>query len=176
MKKCYFLIGLPGVGKSTITEQILNDEKNAVYLSTDYFLEEIAKDKNISYNKAWKDYGKDAEKKFTALLKSSINKGDTLIWDQTNVVKSARIKKLKPLIEKGYVVIGLAFEIPEEEWKRRIEKREKEGGKTIPQFVINNMKKTYERPDYAEGFSEIFIINEKSELTLLSMPENKLKV
>lgn len=176
MKKCYFLVGLPGVGKSTITEQILKDEKNAIYLSTDYFLEEIAKEKNITYNKAWKDYGKDAEKKFTALLKSSINKGDTLIWDQTNVVKSARIKKIKPLIEKGYVVIALTFEIPEDEWKKRIEKREKEGGKVIPQFVINNMKKTYERPDYDEGFSEIFIINEKSEANLLPTVENKPKI
>lgn len=70
-----------------------------------------------------------------------MNKGDTLIWDQTNVVKSARIKKLKPLIEKGYVIIGLTFEIPEEEWQKRIEKREKEGGKVIPKFVINKMKK-----------------------------------
>lgn len=167
MKKCYFLIGLPGVGKSTITEKILEEEKNAVYLSTDYFLEEIAKEKGITYNKAWKDFGKDADKKFTALLKSSMNKGDVLVWDQTNVVKSARIKKLRNLKEKGYVVIGLNFEITEEEWKRRIAKREAEGGKKIPGFVIGTMTKSYQRADYDEGFDEIFLINEKSELTLL---------
>ena len=39
--------------------------------------------------------------------------------------------------------------------------------KKIPQFVINNMKNSYERPDYNEGFDEIFLINEKSELTLI---------
>ena len=129
MKKCYFLIGLPGVGKSTITKEIIEKEPHSIYLSTDYFLEKIAKEKNIEYNKAWKDFSKDAERSFSALLKSSMNKGDTLIWDQTNVVKSARIKNLKNLKDKGYIVIALAFEIPEEEWKSRIKKREDEGGK-----------------------------------------------
>lgn len=168
MKKCYFLIGLPGVGKSTITEKILEEEKNAVYLSTDFFLEEIAKQKGIDYNKAWKEYGKDSEKRFTALLKSSINKGSTLVWDQTNVVKSSRIKKLKSLKEKGYVIIGLNFEIPEEEWLNRVKNREQNGGKKIPQFVLNTMKKSYQRADYDEGFDEIFLINEKSELNLIA--------
>lgn len=167
MKKCYFLIGLPGVGKSTITEKILEEEKNAVYLSTDAFLDDIAKEKGIDYNKAWKDYGKDAEKRFTALLRSSMNKGTTLVWDQTNVVKSSRIKKLKSLKEKGYIVIGLNFEIPDEEWQKRLQKRESEGGKKVPRFVLSNMQKTYQRADYTEGFEEIFLINEKSELSLL---------
>lgn len=167
MKKCYFLIGLPGVGKSTITEKILEEEKNAVYLSTDYFLEQIAQEKAIDYNKAWKEHGKDADKKFTALLNSSMNKGSVLIWDQTNVVKSARIKKLRNLKEKGYVIIGLNFEIPEEEWKKRLVKREEQGGKKIAKFILNTMTKSYERADYDEGFDEIFIINEHSQLTLL---------
>lgn len=167
MKKCYFLIGLPGVGKSTITEKILEEEKNAVYLSTDFFLEKLAKEKGIDYNKAWKEYGKDAEKSFSALLKSSINKGSVLVWDQTNVVKSARIKKLKALKEKGYVIIGLNFEIPEEEWLNRIKNREDNGGKKIPQFILNTMKKSYQRAEYDEGFDEIFLINEKSELQLI---------
>lgn len=167
MKKCYFLIGLPGVGKSTITDQILKEEKNAVYLSTDYFLEEIAKEKAIDYSKAWKDFSKDAEKKFSALLRSSINKGEVLVWDQTNVVKSSRIKKLKALKDKGYIIIGLNFEIPEEEWLSRVKNREEQGGKKIPKFVLSVMKKSYQRADYDEGFSEIFIIDEKSELTLL---------
>lgn len=177
MKKCYFLIGLPGVGKSTITEKILEEEKNAVYLSTDYFLEEIAKEKNINYNKAWKEFGQDANKKFNALLKSSTNKGNVLIWDQTNIVKSARIKKLRNLKGKGYVVIALNFEIPEEEWKKRVKKRELEGGKKIPQFVMNTMSKSYQRADYDEGFDEIFLVNENSELTLLpNNLSNKLKM
>lgn len=177
MKKCYFLIGLPGVGKSTITEKILEEEKNAVYLSTDYFLEEIAKEKGITYSQAWKNFGKDAEKKFSALLKSSINKGSVLVWDQTNVVKSARIKKLRNLKERGYIVIGLNFEISEEEWKKRINKREAEGGKKIPKFVLDSMTKSYERADYNEGFDEIFLINEKSELKLLENGlEKNLKI
>lgn len=167
MKKCYFLIGLPGVGKSTITEKILQEENNAVYLSTDYFLEQISKDKGIDYNKAWKEHGKDADKKFTALLKSSMNKGSVLIWDQTNVVKSSRIKKLRNLKEKGYVVIGLNFEIPEEEWKKRLANREAQGGKKIAKFILNTMNKSYERADYDEGFDEIFLIDEHSQLTLL---------
>lgn len=167
MKKCYFLIGLPGVGKSTITEKILQEERNAVYLSTDYFLEQIANEKAIDYNKAWKEHGKDADKKFSALLKSSMNKGSVLVWDQTNVVKSSRIKKLRNLKEKGYVVIGLNFEIPEEEWKKRLANREAQGGKKIAKFILNTMNKNYERANYDEGFDEIFLINEHSQLTLL---------
>lgn len=173
MKKCYFLIGLPGVGKSTITDKILEEEKNAVYLSTDAFLDEISKEKGIDYNKAWKDYGRDAEKKFSALLRSSMNKGSVLVWDQTNVVKSSRIKKLRALKEKGYVIIGLNFEISDAEWQSRLEKRESSGGKKVPRFVINNMKKTYQRAEYDEGFDEIFLINEKSELTLIPNELNK---
>lgn len=176
MKKCYFLVGLPGVGKSTITAKILEEEKNAVYLSTDAFLDEICKEKGIDYNKAWKEFGKDADKKFSALLKSSMNKGEVLVWDQTNVVKSSRIKKLKALKEKGYIIIGLNFELPEDEWLKRVKNREEQGGKKIPKFVLNTMKKAYQRADYNEGFSEIFMINEKSELTLLpNQLEMKIK-
>ena len=37
----------------------------------------------------------------------------------------------------------------------------------------NNMKKTYQRAEYDEGFDEIFLINEKSELTLIPNELNK---
>lgn len=173
MKKCYFLIGLPGVGKSTITNQILNEEKKAVYLSTDQYLENIATRDSITYNESWGKYNSQAQSHFSQLLMKAMKNGDNLVWDQTNLVKSSRIKKIKNLLQNKYIVIGLNFEIPDEELNKRLYKRESEGGKKISRGIISHMKKTYERASYDEGFHEIFIINENSELNLIP---NNLKL
>jgi len=53
---------------------------------------------------------------------------------------------------------AVVFDIPEEEHQRRLLKREEETGKSIPQKVIEDMRKRFEYPKKEERFSKVTII------------------
>lgn len=164
--KCYLLIGLPGSGKSFLTNKVQKENPFAVVLSMDNIIDNYAKEHNMSYREVWADYIKIAEKKFEDTLSYAIENKQDIIWDQTNLHELSRSSKIDKLLNNSYQVDGLALELSEVEWLKRITQREAQGGKTMPREVLNDMAKSYQSPQYSEGFHNIFIINDKNEFDL----------
>lgn len=184
--KCHFFVGLPGSGKSFLTEKIIKDNPDIVVLSMDNIIERYAQQENKSYREIWSSYIKIAEKEFNDTLDYAIKNKKDILWDQTNLTSESRAKKLPKLIENGYEIDAVAIELSSNEWMRRVEHREANGGKTMPKAVLEDMAKSYQSPTYQEGFSNILVINDNNEISLKNKgklnpkvsqnPTNKIKL
>lgn len=174
--KCHFFVGLPGSGKSYLTEKIIKDNPDIVVLSIDNILERYAKKENKSYREIWSSYIKIAEKEFNDTLDDAIKNKKDILWDQTNLTSESRAKKLPKLIENGYEIDAVAIELSFDEWMRRIEHREANGGKTMPKAVLEDMAKSYQSPNYQEGFSNILLVNDDNNISLKNKGKLNLKV
>jgi heterogeneous nuclear ribonucleoprotein U-like protein 1 len=175
---CYMLIGVPGSGKSTYSNQIIKEMSSSIHLevvSSDEYIEKYAQDHGKTYQEVYRQVGDEATKYANRKIQSLIKQHASFIWDQTNVFASARLKKMRNLLSNKYDVIAVTIELSEEELARRIETRKEQTGKHIPWAVVKDMLKNYSRPGYEEGFVEIYVINDKSEILLLPMPEPKNK-
>jgi len=147
------LVGVPGSGKSTFLK-----EKNVDFalISRDDTLMQFAKDNSIegNYSEVWflltdenqKQIDKMLESKFTEAFKNKEN----IVVDMTNTTSKAKRKwfnKAKLNRKREYRVINTVFATPYNEVLRRLEKREKETGKVIPDFVLRNMIKGFMIPN-----------------------------
>ena len=170
MSTCYMLIGLPGSGKSTVCKELLKELPGITVLSTDEYIENYAQSKGKKYEDVYREVGDDAQKWMNTRIKQLINERKAFIWDQTNVFKSARRKKISMLEQNKYQVIAVALNISEEELSKRLKVRIDSGGKKISYKVINEMKLAYDLPSYEEGFSDVFIIDDTGAFKLLEKP------
>lgn len=149
----YILVGLPGSGKSTwVSKKIL--EENLVIVSTDDIIENIAKEKNLTYSDVWESSIKHATKLSEKIFLNALYDGKSIVWDQTNMTAKKR-KTILSKIQRDYKKVCVVFEAPLDVIKERLVKREKETGKRIPEFVLINMLKSYEEPNLSEGFDKI---------------------
>lgn len=154
MKQANFLIGPPGSGKTTWASALLT--QGWVHISTDRYIEEAAQTKDVTYGEAFQGEIKSAERKMKTLLAEALARGDDIIWDQTNMTRKSRMKKVSQLTSAGYTVVAHVFMPDSTELNARQLKRAIETGKAIPQRIIDSMLENYEPPILDEGFSEIF--------------------
>lgn len=151
----WMLIGVPCSGKSTWIDQGNFEQgrgRDTTILSTDYFIELVAKSRNKTYGEVFKETIKDADAKMYRDLQYALDKDHNIIWDQTNISRGMRMKKLKR-IPDHYEKIAVVFSTPDpEELKRRLDSRP---GKTIPDHVLKSMIENFEYPSKNEGFDYI---------------------
>jgi predicted kinase len=164
------LVGVPGSGKSTwIEKRGYGDEgqgRDITVLSTDYFIEVVAKQKSLTYDDVFKDTIKNAERKLWDDLKYATDRDDNIIWDQTNLTRKSRAKKLI-MIPDHYEKIAVIFQTPHrEELISRLAHRSLNEGKTIPQNVIDNMIDTLEYPELSEGFDRVIYMDQSEEVNV----------
>jgi tRNA uridine 5-carbamoylmethylation protein Kti12 len=152
------MTGLPCSGKSRwITrEQIYLPNWSLVILSTDNIIEKICLDNGFTYNEAFFDLIKFAEKAMYRDLENiKFMPPNLIFWDQTNLTRSIRAKKLATFNEIGgtnYKKVLVAFDAP----KALIMERNVRPGKIIPENVIDDMLAKFEKPDETEeGFDEV---------------------
>ena len=158
MKKSqlYFLIGLPASGKTTWAKHFLSQNENFVYLSTDDIIQDIADKEGITYNEAFENTEfKEVQKEFNSRLLSAIKTGDNILWDQTNLVKSSREKKLKKFYNKNYIKTAILFDIPESKRSEYSNERKRKTGKHISHDVISQMKETMEINELESEFDYV---------------------
>lgn len=149
MPKCTFLVGLPGSGKSTWLAKHLGDMEHTTVLSTDDTIQYIAEEYGMTYDEAFKDLIKFAEKVMWRSVEDALYFQDNIVIDRTNLTAKSRARFIRAF--EGYEFEAIVFPTPEpEEWKRRLASRE---GKTIPQHVLDSMELEY--PEYIEGFNRI---------------------
>jgi predicted kinase len=158
----WMLVGVPGSGKSTWIGNRFggtSDAEDIFIASTDLILESIAIFAGKTYNEVFKDHIKTAEKQMYQGLSKATEDGQDIIWDQTNLTRKSRAKKLI-MIPDHYEKIAVFFPTPEDLWERLIH-RELADGKSIPDHVVRSMIDTMEKPELNEGFDKtIEIIGE----------------
>lgn len=143
------LIGLPGSGKSTYARWKA-EEKGWVWISSDEIRKELtgSEDNQSVNSKVFETMYKHT----VAALESNLN----VIYDATNLsLKNRRhfIQQVKTKFLKTYF-IATVFAVPYETCCTRNSERER----TVPQYVIDRMLKSFAVPAQGEGFNKIEII------------------
>lgn len=150
MPKLIMLVGLPGTGKSYWITNTTIDSRSVV-ISTDNIIDTLGTIYGMTYNEMFNDITYSfAEKTMYHIAKHHIALGNDIIWDQTNLTKKTRARKLQ-MFGPEYTKMALYFSIPHDHEKRLANRQ----GKTIPGHVIEGMKKSLQEPTLDEGFDEI---------------------
>jgi predicted kinase len=164
--KFIVLVGAPGLGKSTYINSSCNREDVFVY-STDDYIEMVAKKEGLTYNEIFsrKNLFREAETYMGNKLREAVAQKKNIFWDQTNMNAKKRgsiLRIFKSISGSDSYGIGcVVFNAPDNavgltEWLRRLSSRP---GKVIPNHVIENMLKSYEKPALGEGFDWIEEVN-----------------
>ena len=143
------LVGVPTSGKSTFS----NQQKYSKYIriSSDDILQEVAKERQQSYNTVFKGNIRFAQIAMMKVLRKAIEDGKSIIWDQTNTSKKQRKEKLKH-IPAHYKKTAVYFIV---DLKTALQRNTQRPGKVIPPEILERMIKEYELPTLEEGFDEI---------------------
>lgn len=153
-KTCTFLIGVPASGKSTWIKNNV-DFKKVKVISTDDILDQIAAVQGKTYNEVFKDHIADAEKQMFNELELAMIIHKDIVIDRTNLNRKARNRFLLRMKDNGYTFHAIIFPTPGDvEWRRRLDSRP---GKTIPEFILKNMKEGFQPISDDEGFSSVKI-------------------
>jgi predicted kinase len=151
----YMLTGVPASGKSTWIRESFTMPN---VISSDAYIEFLARCSGQTYNQVFQDSIKDAQTFSDKCLRSLIAGRQTIIHDQTNLSVKSRRAKLS-LIPSHYRKVAVAFTAPmfnDANWYDRLESRP---GKTIPNNVLYTMLQTYVLPIKEEGFDEVMTID-----------------
>jgi len=153
MPVLYMLVGVPASGKSTWVKKHQNS--NTLVASSDDFIEKQAERLGSTYNDVFNDYVKAGNTHAIETARKAFSDKMDLIWDQTNLTKNGRRNKLK-MVPKDYKKIAVFFSIPHMDvLKKRLASRP---GKNIPDYVMNSMIKTIEKPSKDEGFDDVITV------------------
>jgi hypothetical protein len=160
---CTVMVGLPGLGKSTIVDfqcKVYDGIGQDIFVySTDGILERIAAFLGKTYDNVFEEHIKSATAEADIDLAHAIKQRQDIIWDQTNTGLGKRRKIINRMKQAGYQVRCECIIPPEaghlddlKVWKHRLANRP---GKTIPDHIINIMYESYVEPTISEGFDMV---------------------
>lgn len=145
MSNLYFLVGLPGSGKTTYANSISNVE----VFSSDLIRKELFKNEEDQSN------NKLVFNTLHERIKLSLEQKKDVVYDATNVTEKNRIKFLKEIknidCNKICILILTDYDI----CLKNNNSRERK----VPEEVIKNMYLKFDIPQYREGWDEIKIIS-----------------
>jgi predicted kinase len=155
-KKFVMMIGLPGCGKSKISNMF-----HYYKISRDAILEEIAENKGISYNEAFNNYIDDAKKEYLKQIQDAINWNVNILIDETNLKIETR-KHILDMVPSHYEKIACIVTTDYDTMINRINNRP---NKFIPKEVIDKMAKEFYNSDVCihslqkEGFDIVMQVS-----------------
>jgi len=147
----YIMVGLPGSGKSTYAKNFIKD-KDIEYLSSDS-LRAV--------------YGKDeTDQSVTSIVfghikrkvDESLKDGKNVLVDATSVNRKERSDYINTAKKYGAKVVAIVFKMDRRGLIERNKKRGEQGGRVVPDFVINKMLAKFEEPSYDEGIDVIIYV------------------
>lgn len=145
MPNFIMLVGIPGCGKSTLTEKLVKEEGYVVH-SSDAIRNELnmhnPKQSGLIFDIMHKRIQKD------------MNEGKDIIYDATNMSRKNRISYLESIKKyTDYKKICYLFIVPIDVCKERNSHRE--GYALVPDYVYDRMLKAFNVPMKEEGWDEI---------------------
>lgn len=158
------MCGIPCAGKSSYIRRGTENTDvfdEYVILSTDDYIEEYAKANGKTYNEVFDDVIGEATTRMYQDLELAIQRGKSIIWDQTNVSRKSRIKKLKK-IPDTYTKTAVVLPITLEE---AIIRNSQRANKFIARSVLSRMYHQFEIPTEDEGF-DVIMTHDGSHLKL----------
>lgn len=143
------MCGLPGSGKSTLRGLFRSD---AVQLSTDDLVEEIAQWSGKTYDQVWSDEIGAATAAVQVQFREAVKNRQSIIWDQTNLSVKKRAKILRQ-VPSDYYKAAIFVHVHEDLRQERLSGR---AGKTIPKHIDASMRTSLQIPTEDEGFDAVF--------------------
>ena len=147
----YIAVGLPGSGKSTYAKDFIKG-KDIEYLSSDSL--------RAVYGKGEDDqtvtpivFGH-IKRKVDEFLKD----GKNVLVDATSVNRRERSDYINTAKKYGSKVVALVFKMDRNGLIARNKKRGEEGGRVVPDWVIDKMLNKYEEPSHDEGIDVIIYV------------------
>ena len=157
--KIIVLVGLPGSGKSTLRDRLVDEHvgDDFVIISSDEEIENLCADEGITYTEGFDKFIGKATHIMKQKFREAVNNGNNIIWDQTNLTPKKRRGILKQ-VPDDYFKEAISVEVTSIQLRERLDRRERETGKHIPPHVVENMAKSYLPPTKAEGFDNVTIV------------------
>lgn len=152
------MIGLPGSGKSTWIERFVHaSPQQHVVASTDaIFLEWGAAD-GLDYRASFRMFAfDDVQRAFSRRINDAIDARSNIVWDQTNLTRAARTRKLARF-PADYRMVGVWLDTPTPVIRRRLAHADRvASGKRIADAVLEQMLAQFEPP--AAGEFDLLLI------------------
>ena len=147
----YITVGLPGSGKSTYVKNFIKD-KEIEYLSSDSL--------RAVYGKSEEDqtvtplvFGH-IKRKVDEFLKD----GKNVLVDATSVNRKERSDYINTAKKYGAKVVAIVFKMDRQGLIDRNKKRGEQGGRVVPDWVIDKMLNKFEEPSYDEGIDVMIYV------------------
>jgi predicted kinase len=147
----YIAVGLPGSGKSTYAKNFIKG-KDIEYLSSDSL--------RAVYGKSEEDqtvtplvFGH-IKRKVDEFLKD----GKNVLVDATSVNRRERSDYINSAKKYGAKVVAIVFKMDRQGLIDRNKKRGEQGGRVVPDFVIDKMLAKFEEPSYSEGIDVMIYV------------------
>ena len=147
----YITVGLPGSGKSTYVKNFIKD-KEIEYLSSDSL--------RAVYGKSEEDqtvtplvFGH-IKRKVDEFLKDDKN----VLVDATSVNRKERSDYINTAKKYGAKVVAIVFKMDRQGLIDRNKKRGEQGGRVVPDWVIDKMLIKFEEPSYDEGIDVMIYV------------------
>ncbi len=147
----YITVGLPGSGKSTYAKKFI-EKKDIEYLSSDEL--------RAVFGKSEEDqtvtplvFGH-IKRKVDEFLKD----GKNVLVDATSVNRRERSDYINTAKKYGAKVVAIVFKMDRQGLIDRNKKRGEQGGRVVPDFVIDKMLAKFEEPSYSEGIDVIIYV------------------
>ena len=147
----YITVGLPGSGKSTYAKNFIKD-KEIEYLSSDEL--------RAVYGKSEEDQSVTSfvfghiKKKVDEFLKDDKN----ILVDATSVNRKERSDYINTAKKYGAKVVAIVFKMDRQGLIDRNKKRGEQGGRVVPDWVIDKMLAKFEEPSYSEGIDVMIYV------------------
>lgn len=148
--KLYYMIGLPGSGKSTYAKEIAEKFEGEIHIhSSDSLREELFGDVN--------ENSRDSNEKLFRVLhrriKDDLQKGVSVVYDATNVNKKNRLEFLRFIEDVDCEKLCVLVMLPYHMCLTRNMNRER----VVPPNVIERMYRRFQPPSKKEGWDGFFI-------------------